>query len=92
MGVKVSFLRDAEPEQTTAPAARVSVPKAAVRSVDGTSVVFVIKEDRVERRAVRAGREDGDQVEVLSGLSAGERVVIEGPATLKDGDRIKIQG
>lgn len=92
MGVKVSFLRDEEPEQADAPAPRVTVPKAAVKTLDGRTVVFVIKEDRVERRAIRAGLENGDQVEVLSGLSAGERVVVEGPATLKDGDRVKIQG
>ena len=61
--------------------ARVAVPKSAVRTVDGRTVVFVMKEDRVERRAVRAGLEEGDQVEVLSGVSAGERVVVEGPDT-----------
>jgi RND family efflux transporter MFP subunit len=92
MGVKVSFLREEEPKQTSAPPATVSVPKVAVKSVDGRTVVFIVKEDRVERRAIRAGREDGDQVEVLSGVSAGERVVIEGPVTLKDGDRVRIQG
>lgn len=91
MGVKVSFLREAEPEQTAAPAARVMVPKAAVKTMDGRTVVFIVKEDRVERRAIRAGLENGGQVEVLSGLTAGERVVVEGPATLKDGDRIRIQ-
>jgi RND family efflux transporter MFP subunit len=92
MGVKVSFLREEGPAPTSAPPATVSVPKVAVRSVDGRTVVFIVKDDRVERRAIRAGREDGDQVEVLSGVSAGERVVIEGPVTLKDGDRVRIQG
>jgi RND family efflux transporter MFP subunit len=91
MGVKVSFLREAEPEQATAPAPRVTIPRAAVKTLDGRTVVFVIKDDRVERRAIRAGLENGDQVQVLSGISAGERVVIEGPQTLKDGDRVKIQ-
>jgi RND family efflux transporter MFP subunit len=90
MGVKVSFLRDEEPEQTTAPVPRVTVPKAAVKTVDGRTIVFVIRDDRVERRAIRAGLENGGQIEVLSGLSAGERVVVEGPDTLKDGDRVKI--
>ena len=55
------------------------------------AVLFVVRDDRVERRAIRTGHEDGDQVEILSGITAGERVVIEGPATLKDGDRVKIQ-
>jgi hypothetical protein len=30
-------------------------------------------------------------VDVLSGLTAGERVVLDAPATMKDGDRIKVQ-
>ncbi|CAN5661460.1 efflux RND transporter periplasmic adaptor subunit [soil metagenome] len=92
MGVKVSFLREEAPEQAAAPAARVTVPKAAVKTLDGRTVVFVIKDDRIERRAIRAGMENGGQVEVLSGISAGERVVVEGPDTLKDGDRVRIQG
>jgi RND family efflux transporter MFP subunit len=91
MGVKVSFLRDA-PAAGQAPAApAVIVPKAAVRSVDGKPVVFVLNDDRVERRAIHVGLETGDQVEVLSGVRAGERVVIDGPQTLKDGDKVKIQ-
>jgi RND family efflux transporter MFP subunit len=91
MGVKVSFLKEEEPAQAAAPVARVSVAKTAIRTLDGKTVVFVLRDDRVERRAVRAGLEDGNDVEVLSGLSAGERVVIEGPATLKDGDRVTIK-
>ena len=92
MGVKVSFLRDEEPIPDATSAPRVTVPTAAVRTVDGRTVVFVLREDRVERRAVRAGNENGGQVEVLSGITAGERVVIEGPESLKDGDRVRIQG
>jgi RND family efflux transporter MFP subunit len=92
MGVKVSFLREEEPAVSTAPSARFEVPKAAVRTMDGKPVVFVVREDRVERRAIRTGGENGDRIEVLSGVAAGERVVTEGPATLKDGDRIRIEG
>jgi RND family efflux transporter MFP subunit len=91
MGVKVSFLRDAPAAGQAPTAPAVMVPKAAVKSVDGKSVVFVLNEDRVERRAIKVGLENGDQVEVLSGVRAGERVVIDGPPTLKDGDKVKVQ-
>jgi len=91
MGVKVSFLRDAPPAGQAPSTPSVIVPKAAVKSADGKSVVFVLNEDRVERRAIKLGLENGDQVEVLSGVRAGERVVVDGPATLKDGDKVKIQ-
>ena len=91
MGVKVAFLREEEAASSSQPRARTLVPKAAVRTVDGRTIVFVVGEERAERRAVTVGADIGDQVEVLSGLTAGERVVVEGPATLKDGDRIKVQ-
>ncbi|HVL68652.1 MAG TPA: efflux RND transporter periplasmic adaptor subunit [Vicinamibacterales bacterium] len=92
MGVKVSFLRDEEPAPSDQPRVRFEIPRGAVQAVDGRSVVFVVRDDRVERRAVRIGSDQGDRVEVLSGLSAGERVVVDPPSTLKDGDRIKVQG
>jgi RND family efflux transporter MFP subunit len=91
MGVKVSFLAERAPEADEAAAARprLLVPKAAVRTQDGSTIVFVVHENRAERRAVRAGAEEGDQVEVVSGLNAGERVIVDGPAGLADGARIK---
>ena len=92
MGVKVSFLRDEPAADASAPPTpRVLVPKAAVRKADGKSIVFVVKDDKVERRAVSIGLEQGDQIEVVSGVTAGERVVVDGPATLKDGDKVKVQ-
>jgi RND family efflux transporter MFP subunit len=98
MGVKVSFLREEQPALTpsgpeaSAPAAQFQVPKAAVRTADGRTIVFVLKDNAVERRAIKAGDENGDTIDVISGVTAGERVVIEGPPTLKDGDRVRVQG
>jgi RND family efflux transporter MFP subunit len=91
MGVKVSFLSEAPPSASGGeqPRARVLVPKGAVRTVDGTSIVFVVRGDRVERRAVKLGGNDGDLVEVASGLTAGDKVATEGVATLTDGARVK---
>jgi RND family efflux transporter MFP subunit len=91
MGVKVSLLRDAEPGDAAASVPRMAVPKAAVRTVDGRTVVFVANGDRVERRAVSVGDESSGQVDVLSGVRAGERVVLDAPSTMKDGDKVKVQ-
>ena len=89
MGVKVSFLSDRPAEPADVPKARLLVPKAAVREADGKSVVFVVHNDTVERRAVTVGITDGDRTEILSGLGVGDRVVVEGPPTLADGARVK---
>jgi RND family efflux transporter MFP subunit len=94
MGVKVSFLKEAPTTTAAASAAttpRMMVPEGAVRTIDGRTVVFVAGEDRVERRAVSVGDKSGGQIDVLSGLRPGERVVVDAPATMKDGDRIKVQ-
>ena len=90
MGVKVSFLNE-RPAAEAAARPRLTVPKTAIRSADGKSIVFVMHDDRVERRAVSVGSTIGDSTEVLSGVSAGERVVVDGPQTLKDGDKVKVQ-
>jgi RND family efflux transporter MFP subunit len=91
MGVKVSFLNERPASDGSTPQARILVPTTAVRKVDGRTIVFVMREDRVERRAVSVGTATGDQTEVVSGVRAGERVVVEGPQTLKDGDKVKVQ-
>ena len=91
MGIKVSFLNERPATEAEASKPRLLVPTKAVRSSDGKSIVFVLREDRVERRAVTVGTASGDQTEVVAGVSAGERVVVEGPQTLKDGDKVKVQ-
>ena len=91
MGVKVSFFGERQPEaaQQTPAAPRVLVPKSAVRTENGQSVVFVVRADRVERRAVTVGLTNRDQIEVVSGLATGDRVVVEGFDGLADGARVK---
>jgi RND family efflux transporter MFP subunit len=88
MGVKVTFLRDAEESATPAAQPVTLLPQAAVRTENGQSYVFVVKQDTVERRAVRTGGTDGDRLEVLAGLAAGDRVVLSPPQELADGARI----
>jgi HlyD family secretion protein len=84
MGVKVTFLRDTE---DAAPAARpvTLVPKGAVKTDGKQSYVFVVVNDRVDRRAITTGGADGDRVEVTAGLNAGERVVVSPPPELSAG-------
>ena len=91
MGIKVSFFGERQPEaaQLTPAAPRVLVPKSAVRTENGQSVVFVVRADRVERRAVTVGLTNRDQIEVVSGLATGDRVVVEGFDGLADGARVK---
>ena len=89
MGVKVAFLEE-QPPQNKTPQTRLLVPAAAARHQDGEDIVYVVRGDLAERRAVRLGSVVGDEVEVLTGLTAGERLIVEGPADLADGDRVVV--
>jgi HlyD family secretion protein len=86
MGAKVAFL-SSEPAASEIPGARFLVAREAVRRDGDRDVVFVLANGRLERRAVKAGAASGSDVEIMGGLAAGERVVVEGPATLTDGAR-----
>jgi RND family efflux transporter MFP subunit len=89
MGVKVAFQGDDEPG--TVARARLVVPSRALRRERDAAIVFAVRDGRVERRAVSAGGTVGDGVEVLSGLRPGERVVLDPPADLADGDRVRVR-
>jgi membrane fusion protein (multidrug efflux system) len=65
------------------------VPRTAVREVDGRSSVFVVQADRVEGRAIKVEDTGGSDLTVVAGLRAGERIVTDGPASLRDGDRVR---
>jgi membrane fusion protein (multidrug efflux system) len=90
MGVKVSFLEDNK-DTPAATAARpaVRLPAAAVIKDGDSSYVWRIQSNQVERVAVRTGGERDGQVEVLSGINAGEVVVAAPVEGLKDGTRVK---
>ena len=91
MGVNVAFLEAGPPEQDAPDAAPgLWIPSEALRGDGGRPVVFVARGDTVERRAVTTGLEDGSDVEVLAGVSVGERVVVEGPSAMADGVRVSV--
>ena len=95
MGVKVAFLEsDVKSASAQAggapPRSRLLVPKAAVKHEGENDYVYVVQQDHVERRAVRVAGTEGEELAV-SGLTAGERVVIAGPPSLVDGARVTVQ-
>ena len=87
MGVKVAF--QAEPGADVAARPRLLVPERALRREKDAGVVFVLRNDRVERRAVAVGGSSAGSVEVASGVHAGDTVVLDPPADLADGSRVR---
>jgi RND family efflux transporter MFP subunit len=93
MGVKVTFLReDAGTDVGTARPVTL-VPKSAIRTEGERSYAFVVSSAGiVDRRAVTTGGTDGDRLEVLAGLAAGERVVVSPPPELASGHAVSVAG
>ncbi len=91
MGIKVTFLREADDNATPVAQAVTLIPKSAVRSEGDRTYVFVIRQDTVERRAVQTGGSDGDRLEVVAGLSTSDRVVVSPPPELANGIRIVVR-
>jgi len=92
MGAKVTFLADApEPAPGGAPVATsaVTIPKTAVAEREGRAVVFVADEGRASQRSVGPRPYGEDRVVVTGGVAPGEQVVLDPPAALSDGDRIR---
>lgn len=66
------------------------LPRESVIRELRTAHVFVTEDDKAVKREVELGIEEGEVVEVLTGLEAGDSVVIAGQGGLDDGQRIKV--
>jgi membrane fusion protein, multidrug efflux system len=69
----------------------VRAPVAAVQQGAPGSFVYLVKPDNsVGIQVVKTGVTDGDQIQILSGLNAGDTVVVDGADRLKDGAKITV--
>jgi RND family efflux transporter MFP subunit len=99
MGVKVAFQErgsngsagsEGSGDSPGSGSPAVVIPKFGLR--DGTvgTKVLVVHDSKIEERAVTVAESEGsDEVFVLGGLAPGERLVVEGPADLAEGDRVE---
>lgn len=87
MAAKVAFQESAGTAQTST--RLVSVPKQAVQQQDGRDVIFVVQNNRAERRAVTLSSRANDEVVVAAGVSAGDKVILDVPAGLAEGAMVK---
>jgi len=92
MSIKVTFL-GAEPDKksSAAAAAAIVIPLSAVRDDNGRKIVFLVKDDKTERRAVTLGGSRGSDTEVIAGVSVGDTIVVKGPENLRDGQSVEIR-
>jgi HlyD family secretion protein len=85
MNASVAFLADEKRPALTQAKPAVFVPATAIRD----NSVFVMLEGRAVRRRVKPGPAGAQGVRIEEGLIGGEDIVINPPANLKDGDRVR---
>jgi RND family efflux transporter MFP subunit len=87
MGIKVRFLEEDSGREQVHP----GVPVAAVSRDGDAASVWVVRDGKVERRAVELGAIEGDRVAVLEGLRGGEAIVVGAPRRLRDGAAVELK-
>ncbi|MHB8543761.1 MAG: efflux RND transporter periplasmic adaptor subunit [Leptospirales bacterium] len=70
----------------------VLIPVSSILDRDGLKEVFVVENGKAFLRYIRSGRVKGEQIEVLSGVSSGESVVVSPPGDLENGTAVRAEG
>lgn len=87
-------LRGGQFGRVAVPVAEISslfIPAKAVVQRGQMEIVFVAVGNQAQLRLVKTGKRIGDEIEILSGLNAGENIVIDGSTTLLDGQPLQIE-
>ncbi len=71
----------------------IAAPTAAVQHGAPGDYTYVVSEDgKASVRVLKLGQVDGDYVQILSGLNAGDRVVVDGADRLREGAEVRMVG
>jgi HlyD family secretion protein len=89
MSAKVAFL--SQPLKASERQPRLTIPEAALVTQNGHSFSFLVTGNRVKLVPIIVGLTLNDLVEIASGLKEGDRVVLNPPASLHNGSRVKVK-
>jgi RND family efflux transporter MFP subunit len=89
MSAKVAFL--SKPLDAAGRQPRLMIPKNALVTRDHKTFSFVVTRNRVRLAPVTISATLNDLVEIAGGLKEGDRVVLNPPASLKNGSRVKVK-
>jgi len=91
MNATVKFLANENQTATSTKSLGILIPTTAIRDHDGKKIVLLAFNGRALQREVQIVSQRSGGV-LVQGLTGGENVITTAPATLKDGDKIKIKG
>jgi membrane fusion protein, multidrug efflux system len=67
------------------------IPEEALVGEGLRQIVFIVKDNKIERRVVRIGQRQGGLVEILEGVSLGENLVVRGVQRLRAGQSVTVK-
>jgi len=91
MSAKVLFLTQAPTAEETSAKPVLTVSASAVVSRGSEQVVYTVNENKAVEVPVEMGKTMGSVVEILAGLSAGNRVIANVPDEIRDGTAVKVK-
>jgi len=89
MNAHVSFLAPADP-QKKATRETLTIPRSALVRKEGKIAVFVVTGAHARLQEIQVGRDFGDRVEIVEGVSPNDRVVVHGGEGLTSGQRVRV--
>jgi len=68
----------------------ITVPISAMQKTENGSIVFVVRDNKAKAVAVETGKTSNGMAEIISGLAAGDKVIVEGQGEVTDGTAVEI--
>ncbi|RYY33562.1 MAG: efflux RND transporter periplasmic adaptor subunit [Sphingobacteriaceae bacterium] len=68
----------------------IAIPVKAIQKSENGDYVYVNQNGVAKQKTIKQGNVSGGRAEVVSGLAAGDEVIVEGAADLEDGDKVKV--
>jgi RND family efflux transporter MFP subunit len=90
MSAKVAFLTEQMSEAEVHEKPKMLIDPAAVVDRQNLKIVFLVKGEQVVEKQIKVDKMIGNSLEVLEGLSAGDQVVLNPDADLKEGSKVKV--
>lgn len=66
------------------------VPRNTVLENETEKYVFVIEDGKAVKKTVETGIDNGDQIEIISGVDFGENIIVKGQSYVTDGDEVNV--
>ena len=90
MSAKVTFLSPKADKVKVEEKPILLVPASSVVTRKGIDIVFIVKDDKAIEVQVQVGRKFGENIEIISGIDAGESIIDKVTEKIKDGVQVKV--